>query len=108
MCIRDSAQGLRKIVVAVERLPCAEENIVVFFVIQHRVDGIDARHADRRRRQALVQIGVIRRFVFQMLVQDAAQAEILHRVFDRRVGLQGHSLFQPVDVYAGDAGHRCV
>lgn len=36
------AQGLRKIVVAVERLPCAEENIVVFFVIQHRVDGIDA------------------------------------------------------------------
>ena len=40
-----------------------------------------------------------------MAVEDAAQAEILHGVLHRRVGLQLDALLQAVDVDPGHAGH---
>ena len=36
-----------------------------------------------------------------MLVEDASQLEIAHAELHGRVGLEGHTLFQAVDVEAG-------
>lgn len=98
-------QGPGEIVVAVESRAGAEEEVVVLLEVQHRIDRILARHADRRGRQTAVDIGIVGRRVFQVLVQDAAQTEILHRVFHRRIGLERNAPAQAVDVDPGDAGH---
>ena len=74
-------------------------------VVEHGVDGVDAGHADRRRRQPLVPVGIVGRLVFQVFVQDAPQPEVLHGILDRRIGLQGHPLAQAVDVHPCDTGH---
>ena len=39
-----------EVVVAVERRPRTEEKVVMLLEIEHGVDGVDAGHADRRRR----------------------------------------------------------
>ena len=50
-------------------------------------------------------IGVVGRLRLQVAVQDAAQREVLQRILDRRIGLQGDAAAQAVDVDPGDAGH---
>ena len=94
-----------EVVVTVERRTRTEEKIVMHLVVEHGVDGVDAGHADRRRRQPLVPVGIVGRLVFQVFVQDAPQPEVLHGILDRRIGLQGHPLAQAVDVHPCDTGH---
>ena len=84
------AQGPCEIVVTVECGPRAKEDVVVLLEPEHGVDGVLSGHADRRGRQAPINICVVGRRIFQMLVEDAPQSEILHGVFHRGIGLQGN------------------
>ena len=59
--------------IAVESGSSAEIEEAVILEVQHRLDGMLARHADRRWRQPLINIGIVGRFVFEVFVQDAAQ-----------------------------------
>ena len=63
-------------VITVESRAGTEEEIVVILEVQHPVDRSDRRHRDRRRRQPLVQIGVIRRRGSQVLVQNPAKRKM--------------------------------
>ena len=71
--------------------------------LERRAAGI----GDRRRRQAVDQIGVVGRRLVDVGLVDRAVGRLAlaaeQAVDDRRVGLQPHALVQPVDEDGGDA-----
>ena len=65
-------------------------------------ERIGARHRDRRRRQAVPRIGVVRRIGFEVATADVAVVGAADAVDHRRVGLQAHADLQPPDENTGD------
>ena len=68
--------------------------------MQHAFQSLDAGDADRAGRKPGVFIRIVRAVVFQVLVEDAAQAECLKPELYGRVGLQEHAAVKAVDVKA--------
>ena len=102
--------GGSEVVMTVECGTRAEIDIVVFLEVEHTVDRSNRRHTDRRGGQPLIFISVVGRIDAQVLVEDSTQCEITHGILYGRVGLQGHTLIQSVDVNACYRGHfvRCA
>ena len=69
-----------------------------------RRQGVRRRHADRRGRQALVQVGVVGRLDLEVLARHRA-AVLAEGVEDGRVHLQRHVLGQAVVDDPGHVGH---
>ena len=60
-------------------------------VMEHGIYPVDAGHADGTGRQPQVLIGVVGALGLEMLVIDAAEREVAHGEFHRRVGLERHT-----------------
>ena len=67
-------------------------------MVQHGIQTGYTGNADGSWRQSCDTICVVGTLYEQMLVQDATEREVPNRILHGRVGLQGHSQTQPVDV----------
>lgn len=76
--------------------------------LEQRLDGRLGRQTNGCRREAGVEIGIEGTLHGQMLVEDTLEGEVAHGVFHRRVSLEGHSSFQPVEVDTGNQRFLCI
>ena len=70
--------------------------------IHHGVERRLRRQRDRRRRQAVARVGVVRRVGLEVALAQVAVERVAEAVDDRRVGLQRHRCAQPVDEHRRD------
>ena len=73
--------------------------------IQHKINGLAVRAADRSRGQPAVFVRIVRRVNLQMSLEHAAHLEVAGGVDNRGTRLQEHTFVQSVEVEAGDDGH---
>src|SRR5215510_15828400 len=70
--------------------------------MQYRIERSLARQSDRRRRQALARVGVEGLIAIEIAPRQVAVELSTDAVDDRRIGLQLHTLTQPVHEYGRD------
>ena len=94
--------GLRKRVMSTARSHKIEK--IAHFWLQHRLNARNRRAANRRWRQPRIQISVIRRVDFQIVIKNplAHFAALLQKINNRRIRLQPLSNSQPIEVNAGN------
>ena len=65
----------------------AHIEIVGFRGIEHHIERLGSRAADRSGRQTGILIGIIGRIDVEMAIEDALEFEVSHGIFDGRTGL---------------------
>ena len=75
--------------------------IVVVYVVEHRLYGIERWYTYRAYGQTYIAVSVVWTVDTQMVYHDATQRKIVQSILYGGVGLQFHALVQAVEVHTG-------
>lgn len=94
-------QGACEIMISAAVGSGAEEKVIGIVSIEHGIDDLFRRDADRVLGKSLMDIGVVWGIDLGVSVRNASEREIAKCEFYRRAGLQGHADAQAIEIDAG-------
>ena len=97
-----------KVVTTIQLGAGAKIQVFMLRVVEYRIYRLDARYTNRCRWQATIDVGIKWWAIGKVLMQNAFQLEVTHRILDCRAGSEGDFTTQAVDINAREGSSESV